>query len=141
MKTIICLSQGKLSKKDVSDAEFDAIMALTADYSITLHHLKDCEGWASMDNYDYRENKAILEVGLPVIDASSQFVGVYINIEAKFLPLIGFLDFEGNYKVLASDSWENPDDGNRYRKEEAWLTFKDSIIYAKESAKELKLDK
>ena len=140
MKPIVYLSkEGELLEIEISEAEFDAVMEMAADYSIRIHNLKDCEGWMSLDNYDYQEDHSILEVGLPVIDSSSKFVGVYVNPIVKALGIEGYLDLQGEYRVFESDSWTHYDDGDRYREASAWLVYKGNAILPKEGAKKLKL--
>ena len=140
MRTIVYFSQeGELLEIQISEAEFDAVMAMAADYSIRVHNLKDCEGWMSLDNYDYQEDHPILEVGLPVIDSSSKFIGVYVNPIIKALEIEGYLDLQGEYRIHKTDSWENPDDGDRYREASAWLVYKGNVILPKDGAKQLTL--
>ena len=140
MKTIVHLSKEKrLFEKEISDADFDNVMNKAESYSVRIHNVKDCEGWMSMDNYDYQESLSILDVGLPVIDDSFSFVGVYVNPIIKALEIEGYLDLQGEYRIHKTDSWTNPDDGDRYREASAWLVYNGNVIFPKEGAKTLKL--
>ena len=135
MKKILILSFAtELKEKEVSEQEYQAIAAQADGYGFLIHDLRDCEGWASMENYDRLERLPIEEAGLFVADERSRFVGAYLNLVSKAIDIEGFLDLEGNYRIKKTKSWTNDDDGDRYLEAEAWLEFEEIPIRPKEDA-------